>query len=170
MNKALEVVEARRIFDIPSDRIDVVVHPQSIVHSDGALHGSFHDRATRVAHDEGADPICAARIRNARRRLDRDVGRRGIRDAELRRTAPRRLPGSRPRDAGRPRRRSFGDGSECGQRVGRCGVPRRGVYAFPDITRRVARTMERWRNDVPVTLLDTVHAADAWARAEASRS
>lgn len=33
MNKALEVIEARWLFDIPSERIDVVVHPQSIVHS-----------------------------------------------------------------------------------------------------------------------------------------
>ncbi|HID96821.1 MAG TPA: 1-deoxy-D-xylulose-5-phosphate reductoisomerase [Thermodesulfobacteriaceae bacterium] len=33
MNKGLEVIEARWLFDIPVDRIDVVVHPQSIVHS-----------------------------------------------------------------------------------------------------------------------------------------
>ncbi len=33
MNKGLEVIEARWLFDIPSNRIDVVVHPQSIVHS-----------------------------------------------------------------------------------------------------------------------------------------
>jgi len=33
MNKALEIVEARWLFDVPADRIDVVVHPQSIVHS-----------------------------------------------------------------------------------------------------------------------------------------
>ena len=32
-NKALEVIEARFLFDVPYDRIDVVVHPQSIVHS-----------------------------------------------------------------------------------------------------------------------------------------
>ena len=33
MNKGLEVVEARWLFDMPPKRIDVVVHPQSIVHS-----------------------------------------------------------------------------------------------------------------------------------------
>ena len=33
MNKGLEVIEARWLFDVPSERIDVVVHPQSIVHS-----------------------------------------------------------------------------------------------------------------------------------------
>ncbi len=33
MNKGLEVIEARWLFDISADRIDVVVHPQSIIHS-----------------------------------------------------------------------------------------------------------------------------------------
>jgi 1-deoxy-D-xylulose-5-phosphate reductoisomerase len=33
MNKGLEVIEARWLFDMPADRIEVVVHPQSIVHS-----------------------------------------------------------------------------------------------------------------------------------------
>lgn len=33
MNKALEVIEARWLFDIPADAIEVVVHPQSIIHS-----------------------------------------------------------------------------------------------------------------------------------------
>jgi 1-deoxy-D-xylulose-5-phosphate reductoisomerase len=33
MNKGLEVIEARWLFDIPADCIDIMVHPQSIVHS-----------------------------------------------------------------------------------------------------------------------------------------
>jgi 1-deoxy-D-xylulose-5-phosphate reductoisomerase len=33
MNKGLEVIEARWLFDVGPDRIEVVVHPQSIVHS-----------------------------------------------------------------------------------------------------------------------------------------
>ena len=33
MNKGLEVIEARWLFDIPSERIEVLVHPQSIIHS-----------------------------------------------------------------------------------------------------------------------------------------
>ena len=42
MNKGLEVIEARWLFDVPAERIDVVVHPQSILHSlvefaDGSL-------------------------------------------------------------------------------------------------------------------------------------
>ena len=42
MNKGLEVIEARWLFDVPGDQIGVVVHPQSVVHSlvefqDGSL-------------------------------------------------------------------------------------------------------------------------------------
>lgn len=33
MNKALEVIEAHWLFGLPAERIDVIVHPQSIVHS-----------------------------------------------------------------------------------------------------------------------------------------
>ncbi len=33
MNKGLEVIEAHWLFNIPFDRIDVIVHPESIVHS-----------------------------------------------------------------------------------------------------------------------------------------
>lgn len=33
MNKALEIIEARWLFDLEPEQIDVVVHPQSIVHS-----------------------------------------------------------------------------------------------------------------------------------------
>ncbi len=33
MNKGLEVIEAHHLFSLPADRIDIVIHPQSIVHS-----------------------------------------------------------------------------------------------------------------------------------------
>lgn len=33
MNKALEVIEAHYLFNMPADKIDVMVHPQSIIHS-----------------------------------------------------------------------------------------------------------------------------------------
>jgi len=41
-NKALEIIEARWLFDLPPEKIEVVVHPQSIIHSavefaDGAV-------------------------------------------------------------------------------------------------------------------------------------
>ena len=33
MNKALEVIEARWLFDLPPERIDVIIHPESVIHS-----------------------------------------------------------------------------------------------------------------------------------------
>ncbi|KNY24911.1 1-deoxy-D-xylulose-5-phosphate reductoisomerase [Pseudobacteroides cellulosolvens] len=33
MNKGLEVIEAKWLFDIPIERIDVLIHPQSVIHS-----------------------------------------------------------------------------------------------------------------------------------------
>ena len=32
-NKGLEMIEARWLFDVPMEKVDVIVHPQSIVHS-----------------------------------------------------------------------------------------------------------------------------------------
>lgn len=44
LNKAFEIIEARWLFDIPADRIEAVVHPQSIVHS----MVQFHDGAVKA--------------------------------------------------------------------------------------------------------------------------
>jgi 1-deoxy-D-xylulose-5-phosphate reductoisomerase len=33
MNKGLEIIEASYLFDMPEDRVDVLIHPQSVVHS-----------------------------------------------------------------------------------------------------------------------------------------
>ena len=33
MNKGFEVIEAHHLFGVPYERIDVVVHPQSLIHS-----------------------------------------------------------------------------------------------------------------------------------------
>ena len=39
MNKGLEVIEAKvKLFDLQSDQIEVVVHPQSIIHSDRTVY------------------------------------------------------------------------------------------------------------------------------------
>jgi 1-deoxy-D-xylulose-5-phosphate reductoisomerase len=45
-NKGLEVIEAVRLFDVPPERVRVVVHPQSVVHSmirlaDGAVYAEL---------------------------------------------------------------------------------------------------------------------------------
>src|SRR3546814_16968189 len=33
MNKGLEVIEAHHLFGVPEDRIEILVHPQSVIHS-----------------------------------------------------------------------------------------------------------------------------------------
>jgi 1-deoxy-D-xylulose-5-phosphate reductoisomerase len=57
MNKGLELIEAHHLFGVPYDRIDVVVHPQSIVHSlihlvDGAslAHLGYPDMRVPIAY------------------------------------------------------------------------------------------------------------------------
>ncbi len=53
MNKGLEVIEAHWLFGIPADKIEVVVHPQSIVHSmvefaDGSIKAQLGEPNMRV--------------------------------------------------------------------------------------------------------------------------
>ena len=57
MNKGLEVIEASFLFDIPADLIDVVIHPQSVVHAfvhfaDGSTlaHMGIPDMRVPIAH------------------------------------------------------------------------------------------------------------------------
>lgn len=57
MNKALEFIEAAYLFDLPADSIDVVVHPQSIIHGmahyvDGSVLAQLGmpDMKTPIAH------------------------------------------------------------------------------------------------------------------------
>src|SRR5690606_18822664 len=33
MNKGLELIEAHHLFGLPQERIDILVHPQSVIHS-----------------------------------------------------------------------------------------------------------------------------------------
>lgn len=53
MNKGLEVIEAKWLFDVPVEKIQVVVHPQSILHSaveyqDGSVIGQMGNPDMRV--------------------------------------------------------------------------------------------------------------------------
>lgn len=57
MNKGLEVIEAHWIFGLPSERIDVLIHPQSVIHSlvsykDGSVLAQLGnpDMRTPIAH------------------------------------------------------------------------------------------------------------------------
>jgi len=77
MNKGLEVIEAHWLFGAQPDQIDVVIHPQSVIHSmvsyaDGSVLAQLGnpDMRTPIAHalaypdriDSGVDPIDLARI------------------------------------------------------------------------------------------------------------
>ena len=72
MNKGLEVIEAHYLFDAPADRIEVVIHPQSVIHSlvdyvDGLVIAQLGnpDMRTPIAHalsypervDSGVAPL-----------------------------------------------------------------------------------------------------------------
>jgi 1-deoxy-D-xylulose-5-phosphate reductoisomerase len=77
MNKGLEVIEARWLFDVPPERIEVLIHPQSIIHSlvefvDGSVIAQLSNPDMRVpiAHalgfpqriESGATPLDLAAI------------------------------------------------------------------------------------------------------------
>ncbi|MBI5897836.1 MAG: 1-deoxy-D-xylulose-5-phosphate reductoisomerase [Rhodocyclales bacterium] len=72
MNKGLEVIEAHWLFNAPADRIEVVIHPQSVIHSlvdyiDGSVLAQLGnpDMRTPIAHalnwpqriDSGVSPL-----------------------------------------------------------------------------------------------------------------
>ncbi len=77
MNKGLEVIEAHWLFGAPPEQIEVVIHPQSVIHSmvsyaDGSVLAQLGnpDMRTPIAHalayperiESGVDPIDLARI------------------------------------------------------------------------------------------------------------
>jgi len=53
VNKAFEVIEAHHLFEVPYERIDVVIHPESIIHSlveycDGSMLAELADHDMRI--------------------------------------------------------------------------------------------------------------------------
>jgi len=77
MNKGLELIEAHHLFELPSERLDVVVHPQSVIHSlveylDGSMLAQLGnpDMRTPIAHalafpervDSGVSPLELTRL------------------------------------------------------------------------------------------------------------
>ncbi len=72
-NKGLEVIEAARIFDLPEERIDVLVHPQSVVH--GLVHYTDGSVLAQLGAPDMRIPIAhtlawPARIATTSPRLD----------------------------------------------------------------------------------------------------
>ena len=108
MNKGLEVMEAHHLFGTPYERIDVVVHPQSLIHglvelADGAMLAHLGPPDMRIAISYALHGGESAELPIEPLDLAA-VGR-----ADLRARRPRRVPvpapgprGARPRAA--PRR------------------------------------------------------------------
>jgi 1-deoxy-D-xylulose-5-phosphate reductoisomerase len=161
-NKALEVIEAHYLFGLGYDQIDVVVHPQSIVHA----FVEFCDRSVlaqvgfptmelpilyALTHperipDEGAprfDPVGAGSLEfETLRRDDFPAFRLGVAAGKAGGTAPAVYNAANEVAVG-----AFLDGR----------IP---FHAIGDIIDRVLETHEM----SPAADLDTVLAADQWAR------
>ncbi len=166
VNKGLELIEAHMLFGIDYDKIDVTVHPQSIVHS----MATFTDGST-LAQASPPDmklPIALAlgwpdRVPGAVAPLDfgtafgwefEPVDNEVFPAVELARTAGK---------AGGSVTAVYNAANEIAVQAFLDGVLR-----FPDIVRTVGRVVEsadRWAAE-PSTL-DEVLAADAWARQRA---
>ena len=168
MNKALEIIEARWLFDLRPDQIDVVVHPQSIVHSlvefvDGSVIAQLGSPDMKLPIQYALD-LSAADARGWRRgwTLTRAM-RLGFRAARLRAISGLGLgPGSGPRRRHGRRR------AERGQRGGRGGVSRPASYTSP---RSCPAAGPFWNNiiSIPSPSLERLLELDAWARQEVMR-
>ena len=59
MNKGFEMIEARWLFGCPPDKIEVVVHPQSIVHSMVEFNDGSIKAQARSARHASPDTLCS---------------------------------------------------------------------------------------------------------------
>ncbi|XGU19975.1 1-deoxy-D-xylulose-5-phosphate reductoisomerase [Rhodococcus sp. 3Y1] len=165
VNKGLELIETNLLFGIDYDRIDVTVHPQSIVHS----MVTFFDGST-LAQASPPDmklPIALARLAGPHRRCG--VGMRlhhrlhlGIRAA--------RLSVFPAVDLARSAGKSGGCFTAIYNAANEVAAQAflDGVISFPAIVRTVAAVLDdagQWSAE-PVTV-DDVLAADGWARTRA---
>jgi 1-deoxy-D-xylulose-5-phosphate reductoisomerase len=161
MNKGLEVIEARWLFDVPAERIDVLVHPQSVVHSmvefvDGTVLAQLGVTDMRLpiqyalSHPERWDAAIPGMDWSKAMRLDFDVPDRDrfpclpLAYEALRRGGP--VPAAL-NAANEEAVAAFLDGR----------VP---FTAIPDVIRDVIDLAP----SAPVSVLDDVLAADAHAR------
>ena len=161
MNKGLELIEAHHLFGVPYDRIDVVVHPQSIVHAlvhlnDGAslAHLGYPDMRVPISYalnyPERADvPVPRAR-----------PGRRGR--AHLRGARPGLVPVPAAGPRGRRGRRHGAVRAERGERGGGARLPGRDL-SFTGIARVIESTLSELPAQ-PVRHFSDLYAADAEAR------
>jgi 1-deoxy-D-xylulose-5-phosphate reductoisomerase len=164
MNKGLEVIEAHWLFGTPADRIDVLIHPQSVVHSmvelvDGSIIAQLGVTDMRLPiqyafayPDRWTAPVASLDLARTGR-LDFDVPdtaafpclRLAYRALESARSLPVVLNAANEVAVAR-----FLDAR----------------LAFPAIAQVIAATMDAHRA-VEVGTLAEVRAVDAWAREQA---
>jgi 1-deoxy-D-xylulose-5-phosphate reductoisomerase len=163
-NKGLEMIEARWLFDIGMDRVGVLVHPQSIVHSmvefvDGSL-------LAQLSTPDMCLPIQYALTypdRAASERVQTNLARLGSLTFEE--PDPARFPSLvLARRAGE----TGGTLSAVLNAANEVAVEAfvNGRINFPQITETLRRTMDR-HQVVPHPALEQILEADAWARREA---
>ncbi len=167
VNKGLEVIEAHLLFDIPFDRIDVVVHPQQLIHSmvefvDGAVVAQLGLPTMLV-------PIALGmgwpdRVPDAETPIDwtkaADWRFEPLDDVVFPAVTLARTAGER----GGTAPAVYNAANEVA-----VDAFHEGRLRFPDIVSTVAHVLDR--HDVPSKehlTVDDVLAADAWARAEAA--
>jgi 1-deoxy-D-xylulose-5-phosphate reductoisomerase len=165
MNKGLEVIEARWLFDVAPAQIDVVIHPQSLVHS----MVEYVDGTTmaQAALPDMRGPIQYALTAPHRRRgLVRPVEWEGV-TLTFERPEPERYPALA---LAREALRRGGTAPAVLNASNEVAVARflQREIRFPAIVEIVASVLERHRAD-PAEDLGAVLEADAWARREAGR-
>ena len=165
INKGLELIEAHLLFGIPYDRIDVVVHPQSIVHS----MVTFADGATLA---QASPPDMRLPIGLALAWPRAAAGRGAV------------VPAGTPRRAGRSSRSTTTRSPACGSparpgALGGCvpavlnaaneeavGAFLAGACSFTGITDTLARVLDAadaWTAD-PATVADVLAAQELGPR------
>ena len=121
MNKGLELIEAHLLFDVDLDRIDVVVHPQSIIHS----MVTFRDGSTIA---QASPPDMRLPIAHALAWPERvPGGRQALRlhrpdELDIRAAGRRHVPGGGPGPGVREGRRDHARGPQCRERGVRGGI------------------------------------------------
>jgi 1-deoxy-D-xylulose-5-phosphate reductoisomerase len=166
LNKGLELIEAHHLFGIPYERIDVVVHPQSIVH--GLVHLNDGSSLAHLGYPDMGVPISYAL--HHPERADVDVPKLDLASiGELTFEAPDEdaFPCLRlAREAGKA-----GGTAPCVLNAANevaVAAFLEGRIAFTGIPEIVAGTLEEIPASAP-THFEDLYAADAEARAQALR-
>lgn len=161
MNKALEIIEARWLFDIDPDRIEVVIHPESIIHSMVA----FHDGSVvaQMGRPDMRTPIQYAmtyprRMAGCGQRLDFSrLERMHLEPPDIDRFPALRLGHAAARRGG-----TAGAALNAANEAAVAGF-RQGRLGFLDIAAVCEDVLGRHEYD-PSPTLDGLMAVDAWAR------